>query len=58
MHIPYQQMQWPSAMLTLVLVLAQSTSIVLIAMAVKVTLLNAHVAPWSVVPETTMMMLE
>ena len=38
-------MQWPSAVLILVLVLVQSTWIMLTAVVVRITLLNACIAP-------------
>jgi len=51
-------MQWPLAVLTLVLVLAQSTWTMLIAVAVKVTFLTAPVAPLLAVSMVIVRMLE
>ena len=48
-HLLYQQMQLPSPMLTLVLVLAQFIWILLTALAVRVTSLTVSVASSSVV---------
>ena len=48
-HAFCQQMQLPSAVLTLVLVLVQSTWTMLTVLAVKVTSLTAHGAPLSTV---------
>ena len=53
-----QQMQWPSAMLTLVMGLVQSSWMTLTVVAVKVTLLAAHFNLYSAVQEATPMMLE
>ena len=51
-------MQWPLAMLTLVLVLAQFTWTMLTAMVVKATLLTVQKASLSTVFLATMRMLE
>ena len=51
-------MQWPLAMLDMVLVLAQSTWIMLAALAVKVASLSAHTVPLSVVSMGIRRMLE
>ena len=51
-------MQWPSAVLILVLVLVQSTWIMLLAEEMKVTSLTAHGVLWSIVTMATQRMLE
>ena len=51
-------MQLHSAVLTLVLVLVQSTWTMLTVLAVRVTSWNAHTAPLSPVQEATQKMLE
>ena len=53
-----QQVQWPSAVLILVLVLVQFTWMMLTVLAVKVISLSVHVAPMSHVPVVTHRMLE
>jgi len=50
--------QWPLEMLTLVLALAQFSWMTLIAVAVKVISLTAHIAPVSAVLMATQKMLE
>ena len=52
----YNQVQWLSAMLTLVLVLVQSTWMMLDVVVVRVTSITAHITPLSAVG--TMRMLE
>ena len=56
--LPVQQMQWLSAMLILVLELAQSTWTMLAALEVRPTLLPAPEALLSTVTEATQRMLE
>ena len=53
----YQQVQWPSPMLTLVVVLDQFTWTMLIAVAVRVDSQTAHVVQVPVVGLVTMKML-
>ena len=53
-----QQVQWPSTVLILVLVLVQSTWTMLTAVEVKVISLNVYIAPMSPVSMATHRMLE
>ena len=58
LHIACQQVQLPSLMLTLVLVLVQSILMMWSAVAVRIASLNVHEAPLSAAQEATGRMLE
>ena len=58
MYLRFQQIQWPLEMLTLVLEQVQFTWMMLTAMAVRIILSTAYVAPLLTVQWATQKMLE